>query len=198
MDHGGWTAFARTCFPNLEAGFEEAFGSLEELIEFMIDEERQELLSLESDSKLCQLVEIFPDVDVEWMSCICDSFPDDSLDQLIDMILAHTLGGDRNGRRRRQYIKLESENISIESSRLPSPVHTFVDAVVKGKVHCSAVFEFDFGEEYDDTMGIDDLRQMAHEIQQQRRSLYCRAAEAFARGQLTGRHAASYYSQEVR
>ena len=39
MDHGGWTAFARTCFPNLEAGFEEAFGSLEELIEFMIDEE---------------------------------------------------------------------------------------------------------------------------------------------------------------
>ena len=52
----GWTAFARTCFPNLEAGLEEAFGSLEELIEFMIDEERQELLSLECDSKLCQLV----------------------------------------------------------------------------------------------------------------------------------------------
>ena len=39
MNHRGWTAFARTCFPNLEAGFEEAFGSLEELIEFMIDEE---------------------------------------------------------------------------------------------------------------------------------------------------------------
>ena len=198
MNHRGWTAFARTCFPNLEAGFEEAFGSLEELIEFMIDEEGQELLTLESDSKLCQLVEIFPDVDVEWISCICDSFPNDSLDQLIDMILAHTLGGDRDGRKRRRYIKVEAESISIESSRSPSPVHTFVDAVVKGKVHSSPVFEFDFGEEYDDTMSIDDLRQMAREIQEQRRSLYCRAAEAFARGQLTGRHAASYYSQEVR
>ena len=193
-----WASFARTCFPSLEAGFEDAFGSFEELIEFMLKEEEQELLALGLDSKLCQLVEIFPDVDVALMACICNSFPDDPLDQLTDMILAHTLGERRGGRKGKRYVKLDSEHARMESPQPSSPVHTFADAAMNGKTSPKSVFEFSFGEEYDGTMSIDELQQMAHDIQQQRRSLYHRAAEAFARGQLTGRHAASYYSQEAR
>jgi hypothetical protein len=75
-------------------------------------------------------------------------------------------------------------------------VQTFTDAVLN-RTGSSCPFEFDFGEPFDDTGNLEDLRRMAFDIQQQRRTLYHRAAEAFARGQLTGRFAASYYSQEV-
>ena len=189
----GWSEFAHTCFPDLEAGFEEAFGSFEELIDFVIEEEERELLNFGLDSKLCQLVEIFPDVDIELISSICDSFPTDNIEQLTDTILAHAFKESDGKQKRKKYTRLRPEHVSIRSSQSP-PVQTFTDAVVN---RTGSGFVFDFGEPFDDTEDLEELRRMAFDIQQQRRALYHRAAEAFARGQHTGRFAASYYSQEV-
>jgi hypothetical protein len=190
-----WSEFAHICFPDLEVGFEEAFGSFEELIDFIIEEEERGLSSFGLDSKLCRLAEIFPDVDIELISSICNSFPDDNLDQLTDTILAHSLEEYWGKQKRKRYIRLTPEHAKLESSRTPQ-VQTFVDVVVS-RAGLGLPFEFDFGEDFDDTDDLEELRRMAFDIQHQRRALYHHAAEAFARGQVTGRFAASYYSQEV-
>lgn len=190
-----WTEFARSCFPDYKDDCG-AFGSLDEFIDYVLEEEqRSRDPYFDHDAKISQLVETFPDVPIALITQICENFQDADLDELADAVLAHH--GQKTGKRRPGYARL---NIANRVAQFRPAVKSFAEAAaIQQQAIARRPFEFDFGEVYDASLtDVEELRSIAHGLYEQRRLLYHRAAEAFARGQLTGRFTASYYSQEAR
>lgn len=190
-----WAEFARSCFPNYrdDCG---AFGSFDEFIDYVLEEEqRSRDPYFEHDAKISQLVETFPDAPLPLITQICENFQDADLDELADAVLAYH---ERKSEKRKPgYARL---NIANRVVKFKPKVKSFAEAAaIQQQTIPRRPFAFDFGEIYNDKLtDVEELRSIAHGVHEQRRLLYHRAAEAFARGQLTGRFTASYYSQEAR
>lgn len=204
--------FLTSCFPRLDLQWpnqEDDQRSLEDILDLLLEAENESENPLyPNDRRLSQLLEIFPTEPVAYISGIIEKFPDDTLEEQCDALLAFK----NSSIKRKSAVKLSLKQLfPLKGDLLKKDARfsnrSFVQVVRLGphntktlsQGHRHREFVFDFGPEFDaGIQELDRLRELVRHFQEQRRLYFSRAAAAFQQGNLTGQQAASFYSQQGR
>lgn len=193
--------FLQDCFPGFDLANINDINDIHGLIDDLLAAEEHGYLI--EDQKLSQLAEMFPDCDIKVLQEVIEAFPDDPVEQLADSVIAfkdHFIRTKNDLKQRKPNFHPISDRFKETLNILPAQC-SYADAVVAQKINSKNKclrFTYDFGPKYDESItDVQLLRQIIARIQTKRRELYLRAAQAYHKSNLTGTHAASYYSMQA-